>query len=55
MAQGKDPVTRENGGSRSHQIEADIDRTRAAMDRTVDAIAGKLTPQQLAFEALGVF
>ena len=55
MAQGKDPVTRENGGARSHQIEAEIDRTRAAMDRTVDAIAGKLTPQQLAFEALGVF
>jgi len=56
MAQGKDPVTRPNGGSdRSHQIEADIDRTRAAMDRTVDAIAGKLTPQQLMFEAMGVF
>jgi len=57
MAQGKDPVTRPNGGGsdRSHQIEADIDRTRAAMDRTVDAIAGKLTPQQLMFEAMGVF
>jgi hypothetical protein len=56
MAQGKDPVTRANGGSdRSHQIEADIDRTRAAMDRTVDAIAGKLTPQQLMLEAMGVF
>lgn len=56
MAQGKDPVTRPNGGSdRSHQIEADIDRTRAAMDRTVDAIAGKLTPQQLMLEAMGVF
>ena len=56
MAQVKDPVTRPNGGGeRSHQIEADIDRTRAAMDRTVDAIAGKLTPQQLLLEALGVF
>jgi hypothetical protein len=56
MAQGKDPVTRPNGGSdRSQQIEADIDRTRAAMDRTVDAIAGKLTPQQLMLECLGVF
>ena len=57
MAQGKDPVTRPNGGGsdRSHQIEADIDRTRAAMDRTVDAIAGKLTPQQLMLEAMGVF
>ncbi len=56
MAQDKDPVTRPNGGSdRSHQIKADIDRTRAAMDRTVDAIAGKLTPQQLLFEAMGVF
>jgi hypothetical protein len=57
MAQGKDPVTtRPNGGSdRSHQIEAEIDRTRAAMDRTVDAISGKLTPQQLMLEAMGVF
>jgi hypothetical protein len=55
MAQEQDPVTRPNGGGRSHQIEADIDRTRAAMDRTVDAIAGKLTPQQLMMEALGVF
>jgi hypothetical protein len=56
MAQVKDPVTRPNGGNdRSHQIEADIDRTRAAMDRTVDAIAGKLTPQQLMLECLGVF
>jgi hypothetical protein len=56
MASGKDPVTRPNGGSdRSYQIEAEIDRTRAAMDRTVDLIAGKLTPQQLAMEALGVF
>ena len=55
MAQGKDPVTRTSGGSRAGEIEADIDRTRARMDRTVDAIAGKLTPQQLALEALGVF
>lgn len=56
MAQEQDPVTRPNGGSgRTQQIEADIDRTRAAMDRTVDAIAGKLTPQQLMMEALGVF
>jgi hypothetical protein len=56
MASGKDPVTRPNGGSeRSHQIEAEIDQTRAAMDRTVDLIAGKLTPQQLAVEAMSVF
>jgi hypothetical protein len=54
MAQGEDPVTHGNGGGRTHEIEREIDRTRAAMDRTVDAIAGKLTPQQLAFEALGV-
>jgi hypothetical protein len=56
MASGKDPVTRPNGGSeRTHQIEAEIDQTRAAMDRTVDLIAGKLTPQQLAVEAMSVF
>jgi hypothetical protein len=45
MAESKDPVT----------IEQDVDRTRAAMDRTLDAIAGKLTPQQLMLEALGLF
>jgi hypothetical protein len=55
MAQGKDPVTRTSGGTRTHEIEAEIDRTRAAMDRTVDAIAGRLTPQELALEALGAF
>jgi hypothetical protein len=55
MARGEDPVTRGDGGGRTHEIEREIDRTRAAMDRTVDAIAGKLTPPQLAFEALGVF
>jgi hypothetical protein len=45
MAESKDPVT----------LEQDVDRTRAAMDRTIDAIAGKLTPQQLMLEALGLF
>ena len=52
MAQGKDPVS---STGRTQEIESDIDRTRAAMDRTFDAIAGKLTPQQLMVEALSVF
>jgi gas vesicle protein len=63
MAEGKDPVIRPNGngthdrdGSPSaRELEQEVDRTRAAMDRTIDAIAGKLTPQQLMMEALGVF
>ena len=55
MAQGKDAVTeRPNGPGRSREIADDIDRTRTALDRTVDAIVGKLTPQQLALEAVGV-
>lgn len=56
MAEGKDPMTdRPNGGGRSRQIAADIDRTRDALDRTVDAIVGKLTPSQLLMECVHVF
>src|SRR5438552_4053188 len=63
MAEGKDVVSRPNGTSgnghasgsdRPEQIAADIDRTRSSMDRTVDAIMGKLTPSQLMLEAAGV-
>lgn len=57
MAEVKGPVTtaRPNGHARPADIEGDIDRTRAAMDRTFDALAGKLTPQQLMVEGLGAF
>jgi hypothetical protein len=48
-------VTRPNGNGQTQDIERDIDRTRAAIDRTFDAIAGKLTPQQLALDCLGMF
>lgn len=40
---------------RSEAIRADIERTRAELDRTVDALQQRLSPQQLvhgAFEAL---
>lgn len=56
MAEGKDPVGgRPNGNGRSREIAADIDRTRDALDRTVDAIVGKLTPSQLLLELAHVF
>jgi len=42
-------------GPTSRQIQADIDRTRANMDRTFDAIESKLTPGQLLQEAWGIF
>jgi hypothetical protein len=55
MAQGKGPVEeRGDGASRSREIAADIDRTRDALDRTVDAIVGKLTPSQLLMECVQV-
>jgi hypothetical protein len=54
MAQGKDPVDGRPNGSRTREIAADIDRTRDILDRTVDAIVGKLTPSQLLSEAVGV-
>jgi len=41
-------------GPTSRQIQADIDRTRANMDRTFDAIESKLTPGQLLQEAWGI-
>lgn len=56
MAEGKDPVgSRPNGNGRSREIAADIDRTRESLDRTVDAIVGKLTPSQLLMELAHVF
>lgn len=56
MAEGKDPVAaRPDGNGRSRQIAADIDRTRDSLDRTVDAIVGKLTPSQLLLELAHVF
>jgi hypothetical protein len=55
MAQGKGPVEeRGDGASRSREIAADIDRTRDALDRTVDAIVGKLSPSQLLMECVHV-
>jgi ElaB/YqjD/DUF883 family membrane-anchored ribosome-binding protein len=39
-----------DSASSSRQIQADIDRTRAHMDRTFDALESKLTPGQLLSE-----
>jgi ElaB/YqjD/DUF883 family membrane-anchored ribosome-binding protein len=60
MAQIEDALNRPQAGSghgepSSRQIQADIDRTRANMDRTFDAIESKLTPGQLLQEAWGIF
>lgn len=55
MAESKDVVSgRPNGNGRSGQIAEDIRHTRESMDRTVDAILGKLTPQQMLLELAGV-
>jgi hypothetical protein len=49
MAERKDPVT--TTGPTSEQIRAEIERTRADMDETFDALEAKLTPGQLLGEA----
>ncbi|HYG62432.1 MAG TPA: DUF3618 domain-containing protein [Thermoanaerobaculia bacterium] len=45
MAENKDAVT--GTGANSEQIRAEIERTRADMDETFDALEAKLTPGQL--------
>jgi hypothetical protein len=53
MAQGKDQLgDRSQAGSQ--QARANIDTTRQAMDRTIEAIEGKLTPGQLLMEGLSL-
>jgi hypothetical protein len=53
MAQGKDQLgDRSQPGSQ--QARANIDVTRQAMDRTIEAITGKLTPGQLLMEGLNL-
>jgi vacuolar-type H+-ATPase subunit H len=51
MDQGKDQLSTHAG---SQQVRANIDLTRQAMDRTIDAIEGKLTPGQLLLEGLSL-
>jgi hypothetical protein len=51
MDQGKDQLSAQAG---SQQVRANIDLTRQAMDRTIDAIEGKLTPGQLLLEGLSL-
>jgi hypothetical protein len=52
MDQGKDQLKGRAAGSQ--QARANIDLTRQAMDRTIDAIEGKLTPGQLLLEGLSL-
>jgi Protein of unknown function (DUF3618) len=54
MAQVEDRVT-PSEQTTSHGIRAEIDRTRAEMDATVDAIGDKLTPGELLQEAWEIF
>jgi hypothetical protein len=54
MARGEDAVSGTDSG-RSREIAADIDRTRDALDRTIDALVGKLTPSQVLGEAVHIF
>lgn len=52
MAQNETYVTPDNGRTRSsREIRADIERTRAEMDETIDALDRKLTPREVAMEA----
>jgi hypothetical protein len=53
MDQGKDQLNARTGGG-SQQVRANIDLTRQAMDRTIDAIEGKLTPGQMLLEGLNL-
>jgi len=58
MAENEAPMTPGAGSAAdeasSRQIQADIDRTRAHMDRTFDALESKLTPGQLLQEGWGL-
>jgi hypothetical protein len=52
MAQNETHVTPDNGRTRSsREIRAEIERTRAEMDETIDALDRKLTPREVAMEA----
>jgi hypothetical protein len=53
MAQGKDQLD-DRAQPGSQQARANIDVTRQAMDRTIEAIEGKLTPGQLLMEGLSL-
>jgi hypothetical protein len=53
MAQGKDQLD-DRSQPGSQQARANIDVTRQAMDRTIEAIEGKLTPGQLLMEGLSL-
>jgi len=53
MAQGKDQLD-DRSQAGSQQARANIDVTRQAMDRTIEAIEGKLTPGQLLMEGLNL-
>jgi len=53
MAQGKDQLE-DRSPMGSQQARANIDVTREAMDQTIDAITGKLTPGQLLMEGLSL-
>jgi hypothetical protein len=53
MAQGKDQLG-DRPPAGSQQARANIDVTRQAMDRTIEAIEGKLTPGQLLLEGLNL-
>jgi len=55
LAARRGELHRPSDGPRSPQeIQADIDRTRAELDETVDALHGRLDPQQLAHRAFDV-
>lgn len=55
MAEREDPMSDRGLGSRPREIRAELDRTRASLDRAFDALGSRLTPSSLLWDGLGVF
>jgi len=55
MAEREDPMSDRGRGSRPREIRAELDRTRASLDRAFDALGSRLTPSSLLWDGMGVF
>ena len=55
MAEREDPMSDRGRGSRPREIRAELDRTRASLDRAFDALGSRLTPSSLLWDGIGVF
>jgi ElaB/YqjD/DUF883 family membrane-anchored ribosome-binding protein len=48
-------MTQRDRGSKPREIRAELDRTRASLDRAFDALGSRLTPSSLLWDGIGVF